>query len=371
MQNIIAGIDSGYGFAIGKSNTDKEITMRNYIRRITEKESQEISDNITEINSQNILIKYNNNYYICGDLCLSYYPQEQMKIDDNRVNNIFHLLEILMIVGQLSKENEFNLYLTVGLPNRLKQQTKSFINWLTNIYEFSFLSKNGEIKKTINIKEVSCIPQVYSPIFTLPNDKRNKYICSIDLGHKTTDIMLINRFNIVQQAGTIIDAQGCIYLYKQLNQLLLDKYSNTLFKKKEYSQILLQNIFEKEEYYIGEERQDIQSILDYVQEEYLDYIYYKVENNLSEYLVDVDIFIASGGILRNDKFRKTLANKFKQSHGKPFMCDKDPQLAIVNGLFNYALLKYKDDTNTNNNIDNNPIIKEEKNTRDEVASTDE
>jgi plasmid segregation protein ParM len=343
MENIIAGIDSGYGFAIGESNkSNKTILMRNYVRRISKKESVDISQNIKEINENNILIKYDDKYYICGELCLTYYPTEQMKLDDNRVNNIYHLIEILMVAGQLSKDNEFNLFLTVGLPNRLKEERQNLINWLQNKFEFSFLTINGEIKKSVNIVEVSCIPQVYAPIFTLPEDKRNKYICSIDLGHKTADIMLINNFNIVKQPGASISAEGCIHLYKLLETQLVNKFSQTNYKKKDYSQILLQKIFEKEEYKIGDTTQDISDILDFVINDYLDYVYYKVENSAGEYLVDADIFIASGGILKNNTFRKTLADKFKAEHGKPFMTAKDPQLAIANGLFQYALLQYQD-----------------------------
>ncbi|APU87066.1 hypothetical protein [Clostridium botulinum] len=103
---------------------DTEVIMKNYINNITEKEALNIANTIKELNNKNTLIKYNGKYFICGDACIERYPDTMQRLNRDRIKDEYHLIELLSIVGQLTKESEFNLYLCVGLPNRSKEIVK-------------------------------------------------------------------------------------------------------------------------------------------------------------------------------------------------------------------------------------------------------
>lgn len=358
-KKITCGIDTGFGYCI--SYTDKKLyKMRNYIQKIPKASALDIAKQIKEVNDKNILIKYENNYYICGDLCLTYYPDTIQRLDRNRVENVYHLIELLSLAGLQYSDSEFNLDLCVGVPNRAKKDMIDMKEWLSNIWEFSYLCSMGEIKKQITIENVACIPQVLAPIFTLPeNIRENKLVLSIDLGHSSSDFLLANKMKLVKRPGAMIDAEGVVRCYRTLKDMLIEHYSKTKYKITDYSSLQLQEIIETEKYILNDEEQDITDTLDYVFEQYADYIFYQVENNMADFLSTVDAFIVSGGIMNNAKFKEMLSQRFIDAYGKPFFAAKDAQSIIANGLYLYSNMKYGQSNASNVITSQSDIVKKE------------
>ncbi|ACA57322.1 ParM/StbA family protein [Clostridium botulinum] len=341
MKNIIAGVDTGFGYGIGMTN-DTEVKMKNYINNITEKEALNIADTIKELNDENTLIKYNGKYFICGDACIERYPDTMQRLNRDRIKDEYHLIELLSIVGQLTKESEFNLYLCVGLPNRSKGDSKKFEDWLKgSSFEFSYLCNFGEVKKKVYIKDVTCLPQAYSPIFTLPRNDMNKTIFSVDIGHSTLDLMLVKNMQTVMASDTLLDGEGCIRIYNNLKQALIRQNEDKKITYYSYSQ--LQEILENGNYSLYGEEQQIENILNRCLEEYAEYVFFTIENNMYKYMPTVDTFIFSGGLLNNTTFKTILSDKFKQAYKIPLLVQNNrSQYTIAEGLKEYSNIKYAD-----------------------------
>jgi len=345
MKNLIAGVDTGFGYGIGMTN-NSEVVMKNYIHNITKKEAENIASTIKELNDKNTLIKYNDEYFICGDACIERYPDTMQRLNRNRIGDPYHLIELLSVVGQLSKESEYNLYLCVGLPNRAKTDSNKFEDWLKgSTFEFSYLCNFGEVKKKIHVKDVTCLPQAYSPIFTLPKENMKKTIFSIDIGHSTLDLMLIKGMQTVMSSDALVDGEGCIKIYNDLKQSLIRKNEDRGITYYPYSQ--LQDIIENSNYNIYGEEQEIEAILDKCLKDYADYVFITIENNMYKYLPSVDTFIFSGGLLNNEKFKSILSDKFKKAYKIPLLVQGGrSQYTIAEGLKNYGNIKYSDKLET-------------------------
>mgnify|MGYP000851660580 FL=1 len=338
MNNVIVGLDSGYGYGIEKVENGTYI-IENYIEEITKSDALDLASQIDKLDTNNIILQYHNKYYMVGTLCKNNQLDAVHRYSKDR-RNIFHLIEILSLLGFASKESEFDVSVCLGLPNFLRSEKDEFEKWLQGTYNFSYLCSMGEIKKSVNLKDVLFLLQPYAPIFILPENKQNKFICSLDLGHGSADFLLVNNYKVIKQPGTLSYCEGVIRCYKQLKEIIVNKYANTEYKITDIAESKLQEIIETGKFIINDKEIDIKDSLNFVFEKYADYVFQQCESNLGSYLQSVDIFIASGGILNNQEFKQNLTQKFKNSYNKPFMTYEFPQMAIVNGYYSCAKLKY-------------------------------
>lgn len=339
MEKHIVGLDSGFGYGIMCTANGFSI-VENYIEEVSKSTALSVAGDVKELNTDKIVLKYNDRYFLVGTLCKRHQLDAVHRYSRDR-KDIYHLIEILSLLGFVSTDAEYEVQIVLGLPNSFRKERKEFITWLQGNYEFSYLTALGEIKKNIIIKDLDFIPQPYAPILTLPEDKQNKFICSIDIGHGSLDYLLVDDRQIVKQAGTFAYGEGVKRVYKELEQLILDEYKEKL--KIDYiPERRLQQAIETGEYIVGDETLNIKPLLEYALEKYIDYIFTNIERNLGAYLTEVDIFIASGGMLNNIQFKQKLADRFKSVYNKPFMTSKTPQLVIAEGMYRYANLRWSD-----------------------------
>lgn len=337
---MIVGLDSGFGYGI-MAYKDKFYIVENYIEEISKQTALSLAQDIDKLDTENIVLKFNGKYFVVGKLCKENELDAIHRYSKDR-KDIYHLVEILSLLGFVSTESEYEVKMILGLPNSFRGERKNFINWLQGSYEFSYLTSMGEIKKNITIKELDFIPQPYAPLFTLPLDKQSKFICSLDIGHGSLDYLLINNRKIVKQVGTFEYGEGVQRVYKHLKELIISEYGESEWKITNVPERKLQEIIETGVYAIGDETLDIKHLLNFALDKYIDYIFTNVERSLGAYLADVDIFIASGGILNNTEFKDKLSQRFKSVYNKPFMTHKKPQLVIAEGMLRYAEYLWSD-----------------------------
>lgn len=340
------GVDQGYSFIQGKSK-ENEIKFDSYIKEISKDEALNIADSIRDVNELNLLVKYNGKYFILGKLASQVYSSLTKKLSKDRMN-VFSTVYHLACLGLLCESREIEVNLAVGMPNRSRKEKKDLETFLKGQYEFSFLYDSGEIVKYINIKNVYAMPQPVACAFVLPEEERdNKKIMVVDVGHGTSDILFLDQMRVSNDAGMRFCGRGVEKLYKILKDRILNKYS-------ESSEYIVNNISEKEiqriiesngKYYINGKIQDIKDIFTLSFEEYADDLFDEIESNFT-ILPEADLILGSGGIFNNIDFTKYFANKFK-NYGLTFVTEKSkPQWTVVNGLYIFSNLYFEDD-NTN------------------------
>lgn len=335
-------IDSGFSFCQGESKLT-EVTIEAFIEEITELEALEVAENIQKIDKNNIILEYEKRYYAIGRQALLFNLNSTYRLSKDRTDNILHIIELLSVLGLLSDNDSFECNLGVALPNRYRFDRKSFEKNMKRKFEFSYLYKDGRVTKIIDVQNVVCIPQPYAPVYILPENKQSSLVLSIDIGFGTTDMLLIQNKEIVKGAGLIVSAEGMHQCFDILRDTLIAKYANTNYKITSFTDKKIQTIIETGKYFIEDQEQDIGKELNYAFDKFVSYVYEQAEKSYSAYLPDVQVFIASGGIINSPLFKEKLKNKFKSNFNRPFMSYGRPQYAVVDGIYYLVNNTFMDD----------------------------
>lgn len=333
-------VDSGYGYSLGKSEI-KNVIIPNFIKKITEDDAKRYAETIKQVSQDNIILKYQNSYYAVGNLALKADPRIKRNPTNDRVHNINHLIEILSTMGLLCENRNFEVNLVVGVPNKLQSIKKDMVKWLKNNWEFSYLTCNGEVFKSIDVKNVACIEQPIAAIYNLSQkDLDSSNIISCDIGHNTADGVYLTSGSVSLNSDDWMNARGVIWCYKELEKRLVanfrDKYQLFEVLERDLQQAIEFGIFK-----IHNQKVDIQNILNNIYEDYADYIAGEIIESYEPYLSTTDYLICSGGIISNHYFTQLLADRFKK-YDITFAIFKNPQASIVEGMFILANTLFPD-----------------------------
>lgn len=336
---ILASVDSGYGYGLGKSEV-REVIISSYIRKITEEDAKRYAEKIKQVNQDNIIIKYQGIYYAVGNLAVKADPRIKRNPTNDRFN-VNHLIEILSILGLLCDSRNFEVDLVCGLPNKLRSEKKRMTKWINNKFEFSYLTCDGEVVKIVDIKNVACIEQPLAAIYNLDrNILDDSNIISIDLGHNTLDCVYVSNGIVSLNASDWIAGDGVKWCYDELKRRLIDRYR----EKYQLYDVLekdLQMAIELGIFKIHNTKIEINDILNDVFEDYANIIYGEIAEKYADYLPSIDYIIASGGMMSNQTFATKLAKKFKM-YDIDFYMFNDPQKSIVDGMYEIGRELYND-----------------------------
>jgi plasmid segregation protein ParM len=329
--NIIAAVDSGYGYGLGRSEI-REVIISNFIRKITEDDAKTYAEKIKQLNQDNIIMKYQGTYYAVGNLAVKADPKIKRNPTNDRIDNSYHLIEILSILGLLCDSRNYTVDLIVGLPNKLRSEKKKMVKWLNNKFEFSYLTSEGEIFKSVEVINVACVEQAVSAIYNLDKTAlEGSNVISIDLGHSTLDCVYVSNSIVSLNASDWISADGVKWCYDELAKKLVERFRDE-YQLYEVLEKDLQTAIEVGIFKIHNEKVDIQDLLNSVFEDYADMIYNLIADKYSYYLPTVEYIIASGGMMSNQNFYQRLAKKFKH-YNIQFAIFPNPQKSIVNGMY--------------------------------------
>ncbi|BDR74166.1 hypothetical protein K144316041_p20050 (plasmid) [Clostridium tetani] len=343
---INCAVDSGYGYSLGQSGI-KEVIISNFIKRIDKEDALVLATKINSLNEKGLIINYKNEYFVMGNLAVKADPSVKRHSINNRVNNIYHLIEILSTLGMLCDSKSFDVNLVVGLPNKLKDDKKSMTEWLKNKWEFKYITKDGEIERIIDVKNVAAIEQPVGAIYNLSQDDlEDLNVISCDVGHATTDCCLMTNGILSINDKDWIAIEGVKKCYGSLKEKLIKEF------KDEYGvyDVLekdLQLAIETGVFKIGKQNKDITNILNKILDDYAEYIALEISEKYSNYLVNADYIIGSGGLMNNDYFASALTKNLISNKVQLAFFD-DPQKSIVHGMFNIANSIFDDDFNTEN-----------------------
>lgn len=340
---INVGADTGYGYALSVSAT-KELCIPNYIKQVTESDVEEIVGNVTKLDENNIILKYQNNYYVVGRLAIKMYPYLTRRLSIvERIRDTYHLVELLSLLGLQLNQNNFDVNLVVGLPNRMGLNDKREMEkWLKSTFKFVYLTADGVVERNIRVENVVCISQPTALIFNLDPEDRNQVILAIDIGHNTTDAIIWQYDTVVQDKNLKLCIQGVKMCYNRLADLLISKFGKE-YKLTEVMEKDLQYAIETGLFTLHGKKHDISDLLTIVFEEFVDYIFTEISNVYGAYLPIVDSIICGGGIMVNDRFAEMLSKKFKSVYNVSFFRPSKPQYAIANGFWRLANELYTDD----------------------------
>ena len=341
MITINSAVDSGYGYCIGRSMI-KDVTISNFIKRISEDSALELAKSVDIIDNNGLIIKFQEHYYMMGNLATKADPGIKRKVINNRVNDIYHLVEILGILGILCDSKVFATNLMVGLPNKLKDEAEAMANWLKGKWEVSYLTKYGQLDKLINIQNVNVVPQSIAPIYNLPieNIEKNNII-SCDIGHGTGDMCLMIEGVPSINTEYWVSVEGAKQVYSDLKKRLIKEYQSDygIYDIPERDiQVAVETGFFK----VKKDLINVTDILDDCLESYAEYIAYEMSDKYSTYFFSADYIIGAGGLFNNDSFATKLT-KFLQQNKVQLAFFEDPQYSIVAGMFNLINMYYGDD----------------------------
>ena len=336
------GLDSGYGYCLVKSNS-KEIIVPNFIEKINEEQAEDLAKNINSLSEKSMLIKYENEYYTIGSFAVKANSKLKRYTTNDRIGNEYHLVEILSCLGLINNNRNFEVNLVVGLPNKLRDKKGDMVNWLTKKWKFSYLTKNGEIERVIDIRECGCVEQCLVAIYELSQDQIEELsILSIDVGQNTGDACVVSEgipsINVTDWANF----DGIKLCYENLKSKLVKSFQSQFNIYDVYDKDL-QTAIETGILKVKNTKIDIADILHEVFDEYAEYVFLEIEDKYSDTLSNVDYTIASGGIFCSDYFSQKLANKFSK-YKITFAKFENPQHSVVNGMYNLSNILFDDDS---------------------------
>lgn len=342
-KNVInVAVDSGYGYALGKSK-ERIIRLSNYILKVDETFVDSLRENLTELSEDKILVKYKDNYYAIGELATRLDDSVNRYISNNRVGDLYHTLEIITTLALTTDLEKFSVNLILGLPNKLAYLEKALQEDIKGDYEIEFIQSNGDIKKSFSVNNnVVVIPQPLAPIFNLKPEGIPKYqILSIDIGHGTLDAFVLRKGIKSINRKEYMCIEGVSRCYSKLEEKLIEKY------REEYGimnieNIRLQEAIEENVFRFKNQQIDIIDINKVVFGEYAEYIFHELENCYGDNLGKFDIIIGSGAIMSNAFFVNCLSNLLSQ-YKVTFKVLGNPQESIVNGMFNIINSKFKEE----------------------------
>jgi len=340
---INMAIDTGYGYICGKSSVKPEgIIFPNYIEKVYEQQAlEDIRPNIETIDIDNMLVRFKDDYYLVGKsvFLVNLKPQRNIEIN-GRVGSKIHLIQLLTSMILLNpNSNNFKVHLVVGLPNVLRKDMAKCEEWLKDKFEIEVITKNDITKYEIEVVNCTCMPQAYAPIYTINEEQRKQTIMSIDIGHNTTDILLINNLKTIADEKLIAKLRGVEFCYQELAGILDKRYRNLDI-------VDLQNAIEYGKFSYYGDMIDVTKELKYVFTKFTDYLINEINTIYDSYFSKIFAVYVNGGILNNNMFRTIFAQEVKRlNNNKPVATYTNPQLAIVDGMFEYAKRYFKDDFN--------------------------
>lgn len=341
MKTINCAVDSGYGYAIGRS-FEEVVLISNFISKISETNAKALAKNIKEPNADELIIKYHSEYYVVGKLATKAFPSLKRTVMNERVDNKEHLIEILSVLGLLCSDTTFNANLIGGLPNILSHEKDAMATWLKKAYRFSYLCQSGEKTKCINVQNVIVVEQPTAVIFNLNSEELDSLsVISLDIGHGTADACLMVEGVLVLDLKYIIRIEGCKRIYSQLEERLLEKYRES-YGVHSILERDLQNAIENGVFKINNENKDITKILEEILSDYATYVANEVSEKYQEHIRSCEYLIGAGGLFKNKYFVTELSNRLSKYRVQLALFD-DPQMSVVDGMLNIINAYHKDD----------------------------
>ena len=346
---INCAVDSGYGYSLGKSGISENI-ISNFIKRIDKEDVSILRDKVKDLNEKGIILQYKEDYFVIGNLATKADTSIKRHSINNRIYNIYHLIEILSTLGLLCDSKSFDVNLMVGLPNKLRDEKKTMAKWLKNKWEFKYITKDKVIEKIIDIKNVAVIEQPVGAIYNLEQeDLETLNVISCDVGHATTDCCLMTDGVLSINDKDWIAIEGVKRCYEKLKNKLIkefkDEYGVYDVLEKDLQLAIETGIFK-----IGKQNKKITDILNDILDDYAEYIAIEIADRYADNLANADYVIGSGGIMNNDYFASALTKNLITSKVQLAFFD-DPQKSIVHGMFNMVNILFEDDFSTNDGND--------------------
>lgn len=343
MIKINMGFDHGYGYLNFRSSILKD-KLSSYIVEIDEEQASQLRENISEINKDNLVVKYKDKYYVIGGKVERSFSGVKRRIEKDRIGSDFSMAQLLSCVGLVCKnDNMVQVNLCTGVPNKLRSVKNKFAESLKGSYKISFLLNNREITKTIDIIESFSILQpvgvLYSDQFT-QEDRENLNILLVDIGHGTTDLIVSIQDEVRQDNITYVE--GINYCFKRLKDDLIKDFMNK-YHIYDLSEKEVQFAIEKN--MLKTKKDGIIDISDYtrkVYKKYIEMLFTEINNNYLEVMNDLDMVMISGGVANNDVFLSELENKFNEFDLLISVAD-NPQEAVCEGYYNIINDSFVDD----------------------------
>lgn len=327
------GCDTGYGYTMSSSKIG-ESRFSSYIERIEDFEAENIRKNLTDLNEDSLLVKYNKEYYILGRLCEKQYMDATRYVRINRVGDTLHLIQLLTSIALNAKvTSNIDVNLMVGLPVRSEGDREAFSNWLTDTkHEITFLTKDKDYTKVINVNKCFCSLQPLFPIFSAigKENAKGKNILSLDVGYSSTDGVRYEDDSMSKLSQDQIDLEGAKKIQDSIESQIKAKYKGD-YMHLAVTERSLQMALETGLYFINGEQVDISEILDNVFESYAGYLFKEVQRRYTHKLSDIDIVLVSGGLGCSENFMKRLAGMFKD-YKITVATSNEPQWDICRGM---------------------------------------
>lgn len=342
MTTINTAVDSGYGYALGKSSA-KTAKISNYILKLSEEQVNQVASGIKEVKEDGLIIKYQEQYFAFGDLAFKLDKNVKRQPTALRINNLNHTVEILGTLGLLHKSGEFETNLQLGVPNKLRFYKDKFKeSMLGKEFNFSYITKNGEHQKKVKLANVDVIEQAVAPIYNFPEEIIKKYsIISLDIGHGTGDGCLMNEGVLSTKSTDWLSIDGVKWCHEQMKTKLLTEYRDK-YNMSDIEDIKVQVAIENNVFRIKGEDIDVTEINEKIFNDYTDYIVSELDSAYGDFLSRVDYIIGSGAIMDNEIFISLLTEKLAP-YGVEFKKFGNPQEAITNGMFNLVSRNHEDD----------------------------
>ena len=328
------GCDSGYGYTMSNSAL-RESRFSSYIEKITEHKAESIKQGIIKVDEDNILIKFEDNYYVMGKLCEKHFMDSSRRVELNRVGDTFHLAQLLTSISLNAKDmSNVNVNLMVGLPVRSKDDRTSFVDWLSNKkFKITFLTRDKEYNKVISINVCHCLLQPLFPIFSAIGLEKaeGKNILSLDIGYGSTDGVRLEDNIPSESTQDQIDLIGAKRVLDELEEEIVAKYGKDYKHVRSISERTLQTVLETGVYLVNGKQLDVADVLETAFENYADYIFKEIQRRYIQKLPDIDTVLVAGGLACSETFMRKLAMLF-WDYKIDVVTSLEPQWDICRGM---------------------------------------
>jgi len=222
----VIGIDIGFGFT--KVATHEEALI--FKSLLGEPTDIQFRENIGDGSFiKNLYVTIDDKSYFIGDFAEQQSDVRRFTLDNEKLISEFVKVLALTAVGICTEKNAA-INVVSGLPvGYIRKKSKDFLQILTGNHNITYHNPDGsKTRKGININKVQILPQPLGSLFNLLMNGKGEAtnielakqkIGVIDIGFRTTDFAILNRFKFVDRGSSTIEI-GISTSFSEISDML-------------------------------------------------------------------------------------------------------------------------------------------------------
>ncbi|MEZ0536021.1 hypothetical protein ACAG39_02090 [Caldicellulosiruptoraceae bacterium PP1] len=309
-------VDIGFGYTKAIAENGKSVVFPSMVsKRMTANSKMGFAY------KENYIVTYMNNIYAIGEAALNS-PNSSANFSEDRFTDEFSKILLLTALHALDIEEQ-NIELAIGLPIMLYSNYSDKVRDYIEFAEETIIINNEVRRYKIDVCEV--FPQGVGALFSINDKIPNGYISVIDVGFRTTDVLLVkyNKGDIIPltEFSFSVD-EGTSRILTTLTKHIQHKYGIA----RNETNIL--DVFETGVVLVKGREKDITEARDEIVREVTESIINKIVTKWNDFVNDVvRIYVAGGGAYMISPHLKVIGEM-------EIKIVDDPQFANAKGFLN-------------------------------------